>query len=136
MTSSPCSGGSILIYLDTHVVVWLYAGLTEQFSDAIQELVNDHDLLISPIVRLELQYLYDIKRVSVEPQPLLTDLSQRIGLSVCPKPFDAIIVHATRVTWTRDPFDRILVAHASLDDSILVSKDHTILNHYPQARWS
>ena len=125
-----------MIYLDTHVVVWLYAGLTEQFSDAIQELVNDHDLLISPIVRLELQYLYDIKRVSVEPQPLLTDLSQRIGLSVCPKPFDAIIVHATRVTWTRDPFDRILVAHASLDDSILVSKDHTILNHYPQARWS
>lgn len=125
-----------MIYLDTHVVVWLYAGLTEQFSDAIQELVNDHDLLISPIVRLELQYLYEIKRVSVEPQPLLTDLSQRIGLSVCPKPFDAIIVHATRVTWTRDPFDRILVAHASLDDSILVSKDHTILNHYPQARWS
>lgn len=136
MTSSPYSGRSILIYLDTHVVVWLYAGLTERFSDAVHELVNDHDLLISPIVRLELQYLYEIKRVSVEPQPLLTDLSQRIGLSICPKPFDAIMVHATRVPWTRDPFDRILVAHASLDGSILISKDHTILNHYPQARWS
>jgi PIN domain nuclease of toxin-antitoxin system len=124
-----------LIYLDTHVVVWLYAGLTERFSDAIQKLLNEHDLLISPIVRLELQYLYEIKRVAVEAEAILSDLSHRLGLTVCPKLFDTIMVHATQVTWTRDPFDRILVAHASVNDNILVSKDQTILNHYTYTRW-
>ena len=86
-------------------------------------------------MRLELQYLYEIKRVSVEAEPLLADLSQRIGLTVCPKPFDAVIVDATQLTWTRDPFDRILVAHANLNHNVLVSKDQTILTHYTHARW-
>lgn len=124
-----------MIYLDTHVVVWLYAGLVDRFSGDIQTLLNEQDLLISPIVRLELQYLYEIKRVSVEAERVLFDLSQRIGLTVCPKPFDAVVAGATKLAWTRDPFDRILVAHASLSDSVLVSKDQAILTHYTYARW-
>ena len=124
-----------MIYLDTHVVVWLYAGFTERFSDAVQKLMNEHDLLVSPIVRLELQYLYEIKRVSVEAEVILADLSQRLGLVICPKSFDTIMVHATPITWTRDPFDRILVAHASIHDNILVSKDQLILTHYTYTRW-
>lgn len=124
-----------MIYLDTHVVVWLYAGLVERFSNTIQTMLNEHGLLISPIVRLELQYLYEIKRVSVEAESILTDLSQRIDLAVCTKPFDAIIVRSTQLAWTRDPFDRILVAHANLNNDVLVSKDQTILAHYPHARW-
>lgn len=124
-----------MIYLDTHVVVWLYAGLTERFSDAVQTMMNEHQLFISPIVRLELQYLYEIKRVAVEAKAILSDLEQQLGLAVCPKPFDTIMIHATQITWTRDPFDRILVAQASINDNVLVSKDHLILTHYPYTRW-
>jgi len=125
-----------LIYLDTHAVVWLYAGMTERFSAALQKQFNEHDLLVSPIVRLELQYLYEIKRVSVEAATILNDLAQRLGLTVCPKPFDSIIQSAFQITWTRDPFDRILVAHASLNNNVLISKDQTILKHYAYAKWS
>lgn len=124
-----------MIYLDTHVVVWLYAGLTERFSEATQKLLNQEDLLISPMVQLELQYLYEINRVTVNAQSVITDLNQRIGLTICAKPFSAIIVQATQVTWTRDPFDRIIVAHANLDNNTLISKDQTILTHYPLAHW-
>jgi PIN domain nuclease of toxin-antitoxin system len=124
-----------LIYLDTHVVVWLYAGLTERFSEATQKLLNQEDLLISPMVQLELQYLYEINRVTVNSQGVITDLSQRIGLTICAKPFSAIIGQATEVTWTRDPFDRIIVGHANLNNNPLISKDQTILAHYPLARW-
>ena len=124
-----------MIYLDTHVVIWLYAGLVERFSSPIQEMLNAHDLLVSPIVRLELQYLYEINRVSVEADVILNDLSQRLGLTICPKPFDAVMARATKLAWTRDPFDRILAAHASLDDSLLISKDQMIRTHYANARW-
>ena len=53
-----------MIYLDTHVVVWLDAGLSEKFSERARKLVNQDDLFISPVVRLELQYLYEIGRVT------------------------------------------------------------------------
>ena len=50
------------IYLDTHVVAWLYSGLTDKLTDLAKTLINDNEVYISAIVRLELQYLYEIKR--------------------------------------------------------------------------
>jgi len=124
-----------LIYLDTHVIVWLYAGLSEQFSEPARQLINNHDTLISPIVRLELQYLYEIQRVTVDANAIVADLTNRIGLQVCDKPFDLVVQQALAHSWTRDPFDRLIVANAALNNAILLSKDQNILAHYAQARW-
>ncbi len=55
-----------MVYLDTHVVVWLYAGLTERLSRQARTLINEQDLLISPTGRLELHYLYESDRVTVD----------------------------------------------------------------------
>jgi len=124
-----------LIYLDTHVVAWLYGGRLAYFSEPVKDLLRDHDLLISPIVRLELQYLYQIDRINADADTILADLSLRIDLTVCPKPFNGVISQALPMEWTRDPFDRILVAHASVDNNILITKDEIIREHYAFARW-
>lgn len=124
-----------MIYLDTHVVVWLYAGLVEKFTQTGAALLNTHDLYISPIVSLELRYLWEIERITAEPDTILTDLSGRIGLEVSDEPFNLVIQNAQALSWTRDPFDRLIVAQASLRESILISKDQTILDHYSYARW-
>ena len=124
-----------MIYLDTHIVVWLYAGLTEKFSQPVRALLNEHELYVSPIVRLELQYLYEIQRLTVEADVIVADLASRIGLTVCDKNFNTIVSQTLNCSWTRDPFDRIIVAQANLNDDILISKDQTILEHYPYARW-
>jgi PIN domain nuclease of toxin-antitoxin system len=124
-----------LIYLDTHVVIWLYAGITSIFSQSIQELINLNDIYISPIVRLEIQYLYEINRVTDKPNNIISDLSSRIGLHVDVEPFDNVINAALAISWTRDPFDRIIVASANLNNHILVSKDKTILANYSLAKW-
>lgn len=125
----------ILIYLDTHVVVWLYAGYTNKFSPLVKSLINEHDIYISPIVRLELQYLHEIARITEEANAIVTDLSNRIGLKVCDKNFEAVVNQALSLSWTRDPFDRLVVANASLNDTMLITKDQNMLEHYPQARW-
>ena len=61
-----------LIYLDTHAVVWLYAGETERFSATGRELIENHSLQISPIVFLELQYLKEIKRLTKKNESLFS----------------------------------------------------------------
>ena len=124
-----------MIYLDTQVVVWLYAGLVEKFTQPIIELINDHEIYISPIVRLELHYLYEIQRVTDNANIIVADISNRIGLKVCDRDFNAIVSQAMVFSWTRDPFDRIITANASLNDNILITKDQTISENYPHARW-
>lgn len=124
-----------MIYLDTHVVVWLYAGYVHKFSQLAKALINEHEIYISPIVRLELRYLYEISRVTEDATAIVTDLSNRIGLKVCDKNFEAVVNQALILSWTRDPFDRIIAANASLNDNLLITKDQNMLEHYPHARW-
>ena len=125
----------MLIYLDTHVVVWLYSGLTDKLTDLAKTLINDNEVYISAIVRLELQYLYEIKRITDEPDVIISNLYKEIGLKICNKNFNDIISVALTITWTRDPFDRIITANALLNNNILLSKDQNILNNYLYARW-
>lgn len=125
----------MLIYLDTHVVVWFHANDKQRFPKSIQDLMNRHEWTISPIVRLELQYLHDIGRINPDVDVILTDLVQRTGLTICAKPFNDVIEQALPISWTRDPFDRIIVAQASINRDILVTGDQTIHAHYPLAKW-
>ncbi len=122
-----------MIYLDTHVVVWLYAGKIDNLSEDAKILIDKNELFISPIVRLELQYLYEIQRITVEANDIILNLSDLIGLQICHKNFNTIINGAFKLSWTRDPFDRIIVANASINQNILVTKDQNILKNYQKA---
>ena len=124
-----------MIYLDTHVVAWLYAGFVDHLNSALMQLINKESLLISPMVVLELEYLFETGRTSDSGQAVYQDLRNRIGLGICGKAFEEIISLAERQKWTRDPFDRIIVAQAALESNILVTKDRLIRKHYPNALW-
>lgn len=125
-----------LIYLDTHVVVWLYAGQVELLSSKVQELIEKQEAVISPLVILELQYLAEIDKITVPPKKIIETLEAEIGLTVHSKELNQIIQESLKYDWTRDPFDRLITAQAALDHSPLVTKDKTILTHYKHAVWS
>ena len=124
-----------MIYLDTHIVVWLYSGLKQKLSSKARTLINQHDLYISPIVRLELQYLYEIQRLTVLPDVIIDDLEFRLNLIICDRPFNQVITQSLSQDWTRDPFDRVIVSQAGLQSSLLLTKDKTIRDNYQQAQW-
>ncbi len=124
-----------MIYLDTHVVIWLYSGDTTLFSPKAKSLIEENELTVSPIVLLELQYLHESGRLLVAPGVLYENLASTIMLTTCNLPFARIITESMTQTWTRDPFDRIITAHAIAGDAVLLTKDGTILQNYPKARW-
>src|SRR6185295_15369575 len=125
-----------MIYLDTHVVLWLCEGLVQKLSKTARRLIDANDLLISPIVRLELEYLHEIKRCSRASHLIVNELQSEIGLSICDLPFDLVVRKATEITWTRDPFDRLIVAHASCKGLQLLTKDASIRRHTKLAIWN
>jgi PIN domain nuclease of toxin-antitoxin system len=124
-----------IVYLDTHVVVWLYAGRSELLSEQVADLIQQNDILISPIVELELQYLFETERILVKPDKILDVLSTEIQLKICDLPFQNIINKAVSLNWTRDPFDRIITSQASVYNRILITKDQTILENHKNAIW-
>lgn len=124
-----------LIYLDTHVVVWLYSGRTELFSKTALTAIEQNDLRISPIVELEIKYLHETDRISVKAETVMAELSETMGLRKCEMDFIKIVDRALRMSWTRDPFDRIITAQASIGNARLLTKDRTLLSQYQHAFW-
>lgn len=124
-----------MIYLDTHIVVWLYAGEIERLSLKAKAAIQQNALHISPMVILELQYLHEIKRITLTADTIIKDLESRIGLSICNMQFIDVINEAKNYQWTRDPFDRVIVANAALHNTSLISKDNIIKEHYSLTIW-
>ena len=124
-----------MIYLDTHIVVWLYDKREELFTQRAIDLIEANSLFISPVVKLELQYLYEIKRVKNSPTEILDELENTIDLKIRDLSFEKVIDLSLREQWTRDPFDRIITAYAKRDNKILLTKDKKILSNYHKAIW-
>lgn len=124
------------LQLDTHVVVWLYAGLHDRFPTSLRDRLNEASLRFSPMVRLELGYLHEIGGIVDEPRRLLAELATATGLAEDAQPFARVVDLAERMTFTRDPFDRIIVAQALAARDLLVTKDERIRAAYPvQTIW-
>ena len=124
-----------MIYLDTHVVAWLYAGRVDLIPDLARSLIEGNELLISPMVGLELQYLYEIGRTGKPAEEVLATLRAPLGLVVCDLPFEQVATTARDQNWTRDPFDRIIVSHAVINDVPLLTRDRAIQDAYQGAAW-
>lgn len=125
-----------MILIDTHVLVWLYEGLFERIPAAVQARLNREQLALSPIGHLELAYLHQVGRITPSPQTMIDHLSARTGLVVADVSAAALCTAAIGLTWTRDPFDRLLAAHATAANLPLVTKDATLRQHLPLAWWA
>jgi PIN domain nuclease of toxin-antitoxin system len=128
-------GQSQVVHLDTHIVCWLFEGRTDLLSEPARQALEEGQLFVSPIVTLELQYLFEIKRITKRPEVVLASLREDIDLDMAPQSFDSIVKEATGLAWTRDPFDRLIVAAAMVAHASLVTKDSSIHKHCPNAIW-
>ena len=118
------------------VVVWLCQGQTERISPAAVSAIEDSNVVISPMVLLELEYLYEIGRILKSPLAILNQLQTQIGLEIADQGFSPVIHTALFETWTRDPFDRVIVAHARTDHQApLITSDTKIRENYPSSVW-
>jgi PIN domain nuclease of toxin-antitoxin system len=124
-----------MIRLDTHIVVWLYTGDLDKLSRPARALIEAEQLVISPIVQLELTYLHEVGRLMLGGADIVADLRERIGLRLSDLPLTSIVPAAAALNWTRDPFDRLIVADALAANEQLLTKDETIRRNCTLAVW-
>lgn len=123
-----------VVHLDTHVVMWLFAGDRRRLKP-VWKTLDRSDLVLSPMAVVELQFLYEIGRAKSPAEEVLAALVERMGLRVSDAPFAQVALAAVDQSWTRDPFDRLIVANAAVERKRLVTSDETVRAHYSRAIW-
>jgi PIN domain nuclease of toxin-antitoxin system len=98
-------------------------------------LLASEDAFTSPIVELELTYLHEIGRVTEPAATPLASLRRSIGLQIADASLAELARAAQSLSWTRDPFDRLIAAHAIVADTPLLTADETIRANLPLAVW-
>jgi PIN domain nuclease of toxin-antitoxin system len=125
----------MIAYLDTHVLSRLAHGNARIGRDAAR-LVQSAELLVSPMVLLELEYLYEIGRLALPARDIQRKVEHELGARLCDLPFADVARAALDEKWTRDTFDRIIVAQAKVNGlAPLISSDEEIIVHYPRTVW-
>jgi PIN domain nuclease of toxin-antitoxin system len=116
-------------------VGWLYEGADRRIPGAARRLIEAGEPFVSPVVELELTYLYEVGRVTEPAATPLIALRKSIGLQVAEVSLSALVKAATELAWTRDPFDRMIAAQAIVADAPLITADRTILANLRLATW-
>jgi PIN domain nuclease of toxin-antitoxin system len=109
--------------------------MLERLPEAARLLLSERRPKVSPLVELELAYMHEIGRARDPAPTMLVALRKSIGLEVDDISFAEIAQTAVGLTWTRDPFDRMIAAQAIVADAPLITADRTILANLPLATW-
>jgi PIN domain nuclease of toxin-antitoxin system len=109
--------------------------MSERLPKSVRMLIDAHMPHVSPLVSLELTYLHEVGRARDSAETMLAALRHSIGLQVSDISLADLAQVATGLSWTRDPFDRLIAAHAIAVDAPLVTADQTILANLPLATW-
>ena len=126
------------LLLDTHAFLWMSLD-DPQLNRRVRDLVADMDneLLLSPASYWEIAIKISLGKYQLDESldEFVNREVQKNGVTILPvQP-----IHAAQVVRLpfhhRDPFDRLLIAQAMVEQAALVSKDAVFDNYGVQREW-
>jgi PIN domain nuclease of toxin-antitoxin system len=114
--------------LDTHFLVWIVTNAPRLAEFPWLERYSAWG--VSPVSFLQLQYLSEIGKLEVRIAEFIDAIGQDPRFLVDDVPLINLIQQALPLSWTRDPFDRLLAAHSSARRKPLCSVDEQIRAHH------
>ena len=124
--------------LDTHAFLWA-AGEPDKLSPKVKTLLLDRDnqLLLSLASVWEIQIKIQAGKLTLpSPLPSIIQTQQQINqLELLPIELSHILALGNLPDHHRDPFDRIMIAQAQVEDIILISRDPMVTQYSIQVIW-
>jgi PIN domain nuclease of toxin-antitoxin system len=121
-----------VILLDTNALLWLEAGHPR--ARPLTKLKSAR-LYVSPASLLEVQFLAELGRIKLKGVALARELARDARWTVDEPPAGAWFDEAHALAWTRDPFDRLIAAHALARRWRLATSDAKLVEHLDR-RWT
>jgi PIN domain nuclease of toxin-antitoxin system len=127
------------VLLDSHALLWFLLGDADRFPVHVRDLIDDPRthvaVSVTSLWELMLKATAGRLRLPDAPERFLIDLPSEAGfrvIDVQPRHVAALVdlpqIH-------RDPFDRMLVAQALVEDLDLVTSDETLRSYPVRSLW-
>ena len=121
------------LLLDTHAFIWWDSEpqkLSAQVLALFQE--SSNQLLLSTASVWEMQIKLQLGKLQLERPlaELIAGQQEKNGIELLPVQLEHILALQTLPTHHKDPFDRLLIAQANIEDAVLVTAD-PIFAKYP-----
>lgn len=117
-----------MILLDTNALLWALAD--DRRSDPL--FVSGRTLRISPVSLLEIRFLVEVGRVDLVVGRSVDEIVEDPRWDLDSPSSARLFTAALDVDWTRDPFDRLLVAHASYRHWRFATGDRSLIERLPE----
>jgi PIN domain nuclease of toxin-antitoxin system len=114
----------VSLLLDTHVALWGLAAAPELSEDVLDRLRHDPDIFLSPVTLWEITIKQGAGKLGGPP-----DLAERVrdmGFRQLPITHDHAIAAGRLPGHHRDPFDRMLIAQATIEGLTVATRDPDI----------
>lgn len=126
------------LLLDTHVFIWWFDE-PERLPDRVLEALRDpgNELMLSAISVFEMHLKIEAAKLDIglPLQELVRDHEREDGLTVLPVRASHVYALHDLPRLHKDPFDRLLVAEAVVEDAALVSGDEKIAQYPVKVFW-
>ncbi len=128
---------SVMIAIDTCVALWLAERRMQSISQRSRDLLAISSVYIPTMVGLEIDFMY---QRNAEKNPF----TSKSALALIKQDFEVVerklditdlCAAASSLSWTREPFDRLIVGEAMALKLRLITSDRLILKHYKKAIW-
>ena len=114
--------------LDTHFLLWIV--LQAPRLDEFPWLERYRPWGVSPVSLLEIQFLAEVGKLKADMPAFTSALLNDRRFLLDEISLLDVVRRALDMTWTRDPFDRLLSAHSAARRVALVTLDRTLRENH------
>lgn len=126
------------LLLDTHTFMWWDSDL-EKLSSHVQSLCFDprNQLILSVVSIWEMQIKIQIGKLALGKSlvEVIADHRNANRIDVLPIYQEHVLVLDSLPLHHRDPFDRLLIAQANVENMVILSRDTQFQNYAVQVMW-
>lgn len=114
--------------LDTHFVIWIVSNSRRLSKHPWLE--DYQPWGISPASLLEIQFLAEVGRGRIKNPGFAQQVMEDPRFQFDDVSFATVIQKSLELSWTRDPFDRLIAAHSLVRRAPLCSVDEAMLENH------
>ncbi len=126
------------LLLDTHAFIWWDSEPNKLSSTALafcQDQANELWLSIASVWEMQIKLQLGRLRLSLPLAELIESQRQMNGLQVLPITLDHVLAIDQLPAYHKDPFDRLLIAQANVEDAVLISHDPIFVKYAVKVVW-
>lgn len=127
---------TVTVATDTCVTLWLAQHAAKRLSRRALEILAEAELYVPSCVWLEFDFQHQKNAIRNPSSQAVKHLLAK-DFSLVTRTLDVgdLCAAAASLSWTREPFDRLIVGEAMALKLPLVTSDRTIREHYKKAIW-